>query len=62
MKKGLGRGFDSLIPTDLIDESLDPTAAQDEKLSDLREIKLTEIIPDPDHRYAIKRQIYDRCR
>ena len=47
MKKGLGRGFDSLIPTDLIDESLDPTAAQDEKLSDLREIKLTEIIPDP---------------
>lgn len=47
IKKGLGRGFDSLIPTDLIDESLDPTAAQDEKLSDLREIKLTEIIPDP---------------
>ena len=48
IKKGLGRGFDSLIPTDLIDESLDPTAAQDEKLSDLREIKLTEIVPDPD--------------
>jgi ParB family chromosome partitioning protein len=45
---GLGRGFDSLIPTDLIDESLDPTAAQDEKLSDLRQIKLVEIIPDPD--------------
>ena len=48
VKKGLGRGFDSLIPTDLIDESLDPTAAQDERLSDLREIKLSEIIPDPD--------------
>lgn len=48
IKKGLGRGFDSLIPTDLIDESLDPTAAQDEKLSDLREIKLSEIVPDPD--------------
>lgn len=45
---GLGRGFDSLIPTDLIDESLDPTAAQDGQLSDLREIKLTDIVPDPD--------------
>ena len=45
---GLGRGFDSLIPTDLIDESLDPTAAQDGQVSDLREIKLSEIVPDPD--------------
>lgn len=47
-KKGLGRGFASLIPTELIDESLDPTAAQDEKLSDLRELRLTEIITNPD--------------
>lgn len=45
---GLGRGFDSLIPSELIDESLDPTAAQDEQLSDLREIKLTEIFANPD--------------
>jgi ParB family transcriptional regulator, chromosome partitioning protein len=45
---GLGRGFDSLIPTDLIDESLDPTAAQDEKLSALRELSLQEVTPDPD--------------
>ncbi len=48
VKKGLGRGFSSLIPTDLIDESLDPTAAQDEQLSQLREVKLTDIVPDPD--------------
>lgn len=47
-KSGLGRGFASLIPTELIDESLDPTAAQDEKLSDLRELKLTEVIVNPD--------------
>lgn len=47
-KMGLGRGFDSLIPMDLIDESLDPTADQDEKLSELRQIKLSEIIADPD--------------
>lgn len=47
-KKGLGRGFDSLIPTDLLDESFDPTADQDGKISDLRTIKITEIHPDPD--------------
>jgi len=47
-KMGLGRGFDSLIPMDLIDESLDPTADQDEKLSELRQIKLSEIVADPD--------------
>lgn len=46
--KGLGRGFESLIPTDLLDESFDPTAQQDEKMSRLREIALTSILPDPD--------------
>lgn len=48
VKKGLGRGFDSLIPTELLDESFDPTAAQDDRVSELRHIKLTEITPDPD--------------
>lgn len=47
-KKGLGRGFDSLIPTELLQEEFDPTAAQDEKMSDLRHIRLSEIEPDPD--------------
>lgn len=47
-KKGLGRSFSSLIPTELLDESFDPTAEQDEKISDLRQIKLAEIVPDPD--------------
>ena len=46
-KKGLGRGFSSLIPTELLDESFDPTAAQDERMSELRHIKLTEIVADP---------------
>ncbi len=45
---GLGRGFESLIPTDLLDESFDPTASQDEKISDLRQIKLSEVHADPD--------------
>ena len=47
-KKGLGRGFESLIPVDLLDESFDPTASQDDQISELRQIKLSEIITDPD--------------
>ncbi len=47
-KTGLGRSFESLIPTELLDESFDPTAKQDESVSDLRQIKLTEIRADPD--------------
>lgn len=46
-KKGLGRSFDSLIPTELLDESFDPTAHQDDQVSDLRHIKLSEITADP---------------
>lgn len=45
-KTGLGRGFDSLIPTDVFDESFDPTV-DDATTSDLRQIKLSEIQPDP---------------
>lgn len=48
LKKGLGRGFESLIPSGLLDESFDPTARQDEKVSELRNIKLSEIEADPD--------------
>ena len=46
-KKGLGRGFESLIPTDLLDESFDPTASQDDKVSELRHIRLSDISADP---------------
>jgi ParB family transcriptional regulator, chromosome partitioning protein len=46
-KRGLGRGFETLIPTDLLDDSFDPTAAQDQRVSDLRNIRLDQIIPDP---------------
>ncbi|MGB4957774.1 MAG: ParB/RepB/Spo0J family partition protein [Candidatus Saccharimonas sp.] len=47
-KTGLGRSFASLIPTELLDESFDPTAKQDEQVSDLRQLKISEIVPDPD--------------
>jgi ParB family chromosome partitioning protein len=48
IKKGLGRGFDSLIPTDILDESFDPTANQDEQVSELRHLRTSEVFADPE--------------
>lgn len=48
LKRGLGRGFESLIPVDLLDESFDPTAAQDQQVSELRQIKIEQIFIDVD--------------
>ena len=48
MARGLGRGFDSLIPTELVDEEFDPTASEDAKTSQLTEIDLSEIVRDED--------------
>jgi len=47
-KKGLGRGFDSLIPTDFLDDSFDTTAKQEEKVSEQRSLLLTSIQANPD--------------
>lgn len=53
-KKGLGRGFESLIPTDLIDDSFnpnspfDPTASQDEKVSTEKTLPLASLVANPD--------------
>jgi ParB family chromosome partitioning protein len=47
-KKGLGRGFDSLIPTDLFDDSFDPTKDDEQSVSQLRVLKLSDISADPD--------------
>lgn len=48
MKKGLGRGFDSLIPTDVLDETFDPTAKRDGQVSELRYISVDKITRNPD--------------
>ena len=48
MAKGLGRGLESLIPTELIDEEFDLTAEEDRSTSELRKLKLADIIPDKD--------------
>ena len=44
--RGLGRGFDSLIPTDIVEDDFDITASQDAKESKLVELKLDLIMPD----------------
>ena len=43
---GLGRGFESLIPTELIDDEFDPTALEDKKESQLKQLKLDDIVRD----------------
>jgi len=49
MKKGgLGRGFESLIPVDLLDDSFDTTKHIDEKVSELKNLKISEVTADPD--------------
>lgn len=45
-KRGLGRGFESLIPTELIDEDFDPTHQEDLKISKLVELPVGDITPD----------------
>lgn len=44
--KGLGRSFESLIPTELIDDEFDPTSVEDKKESQYKELKLEDIIRD----------------
>jgi len=44
--RGLGRGFDSLIPTELVEDEFDPTAPEDAQVSKLVELKLDDIVPD----------------
>lgn len=46
--KGLGRSFESLIPTELIDDEFDPTAKEDKKESELKELKIDDVIRDED--------------
>ena len=47
MGRGLGRGFDSLIPTTVLDEAFDPSAAEDRAVSELRSIAVGSIVANP---------------
>ncbi len=46
--RGLGRGFESLIPTDLLDDTFDPTASQDQKISEQKTLPLSKLQANPD--------------
>lgn len=44
-KRGLGRGFESLIPTELVEDGFDPTRDEDTKV--LKELKIDQVERDP---------------
>ena len=46
-QSGLGRGFESLIPTDVLDETFDPTA-NTEQSSQIRYVRPSDIQANPD--------------
>jgi ParB family chromosome partitioning protein len=48
MKRGLGKGFDSLISTEIIANEFDVTAKDDQKVSELKNLKVSEVEPNPD--------------
>ena len=43
---GLGRGFESLIPTDFVNTDFDVTANEDAKESSLKELPISDVIRD----------------
>ena len=48
MAKGLGRGFESLIPTDIVEDDFDITLSEDSSKSQLTQLDLTKIMPESD--------------
>lgn len=48
VKRGLGRGFESLIPTEVVETDFDITAAEDEKISAIRLLNVEDVCPNPD--------------
>lgn len=47
-KKGLGRGFESLIPTDLIDDSFNPIADVEKQMSSESTLPVARIVANPE--------------
>lgn len=48
MAKGLGRGFESLIPTNLVEEAFDATSREDKMVSELKELDIEKVVRDED--------------
>ena len=56
-KKGLGRGFSSLIPTEMIvDEKIDSEFGLEYDKNQLKELEISSISPDPEQ----PRQHFDK--
>lgn len=47
-QRGLGRGFESLIPIDLLDDTFDTTKQIDEQVSELRNLNMSDVVADVD--------------
>jgi len=47
-KKGLGRGFESLIPTQFLDDSFDTTASQEQKVSEQKTLPISKLEANAD--------------
>ena len=47
LKRGLGKGFDALIPTHLIEDEFDPTSQEDQKISKTQDMPIEKVIPNP---------------
>ncbi len=45
-KSGLGRGFEALIPTDVVEDMFDPTSREDGEMSQLVEVKVEDVVRD----------------
>lgn len=48
MSKALGRGFESLIPTELVEEEFDLTSEEDAKESKLKDVLIDDVVRDED--------------
>lgn len=45
-KSGLGRGFEALIPTDVVEDMFDPTSREDGEMSRLVEVPVGDVVRD----------------
>lgn len=45
-KSGLGKGFEALIPTNLVEEEFDVTRGEDKKMSELLEVPVEDVVRD----------------
>lgn len=45
-KSGLGRGFEALIPTDVVEDMFDPTSREDGEMSQLVEVRVEDVVRD----------------